>query len=113
MGADDKNPDLQGGTGDNKGGFESIEDERKRSRQTDNNKSVILKGNKVRLMFEVDGHSWDTMLSERDLISVPAGVYRGLVNEGQEETLMCVMLGAAMPVTPTYPPDHPVSKIKR
>jgi len=26
---------------------------------------------------------------------------------------MCVMLGAAKPVTPTYPPDSPLAKIKR
>lgn len=74
----------------------------------------ILKGNKVKLFFETEeGETWETHLSERDLISVPAGIYRGLINEGIEEALMCVMLGASKPVTPTYPPEHPVSKIKR
>jgi hypothetical protein len=53
------------------------------------------------------------VLGERDLISVPPGVYRGIVNEGIEEALMCVMIGNPKPVTPTYPPDHPVSKIPR
>ena len=53
------------------------------------------------------------MLKERDLISVPPGLYRGLLNDGEEEALMCVMLGNAKPQTPTYPPDHPLSKIKR
>ena len=53
------------------------------------------------------------MLGERDLLSVPPGVYRGLVNEGIEEALMCVMIGNPKPVTPTYPPDHPIAKIKR
>ena len=47
------------------------------------------------------------------MASVPAGVYRGLYNHGQEEALMCVMLGNKKPVTPTYPADHPLSKIKR
>jgi quercetin dioxygenase-like cupin family protein len=73
----------------------------------------ILKGESIRLFFEYEGRTWETVLGERDLISCPAGVYRGLRNEGREEALMCVMLGAAKPVTPTYPPDHPLSKIKR
>ena len=73
----------------------------------------ILKGNKVRIMVEHNGQRVDTVLSERDCISVPPGVYRGLVNEGIEEALMCVMIGNPKPVTPSYPPDHPVAKIKR
>lgn len=72
----------------------------------------ILKG-RVKLFFEKDGDRWDTELGERDLVSVPPGVYRGLLNDGQEEALMCVMLGANKPQTPTYPPDHPLSKVKR
>jgi mannose-6-phosphate isomerase-like protein (cupin superfamily) len=68
---------------------------------------------RIRLFFERDGESYETELGERDLCSVPAGVYRGLRNEGDEDALMCVMLGAAKPVTPTYPPDHPLAQIKR
>ena len=68
---------------------------------------------KVRLFFEKDGEKWETVIGERDLISVPPGIYRGLVNERDEEALMCVMLGASKPTIPTYPPDHPVAKIKR
>lgn len=44
---------------------------------------------------------------------MPAGVYRGLFNHGEEEALMCVMLGTAKPEIPTYPADHPLSKVKR
>ncbi len=73
----------------------------------------ILKGERVRIMVEHNGERYDTILSTRDLISVPAGVYRGLVNEGQEEALMCVMVGSLKPETPSYPPDHPLSKVKR
>ena len=68
---------------------------------------------KIHLFFEKDGETWETDLGERDLFSVPAGVYRGLRNDGDEDALMCVMLGAAKPVTPTYPPDHPVAKLRR
>ncbi len=72
----------------------------------------MLRG-KVRLFFEHDGEKWETELNERDLVSVPPGVYRGLLNHGQEEALMCVMLGSPKPQTPTYPPDHPLAAIKR
>ncbi len=72
----------------------------------------MLRG-KIRLFLEQDGETWETELGERDLVSVPPGVYRGLLNHGQEEALMCVMLGATKPQSPTYPPDHPLTKVKR
>ena len=53
------------------------------------------------------------VLGERDLISIPPGVYREETNIGDEDALMCVMLGAAKPITPVYPPDSPLTKIKR
>jgi quercetin dioxygenase-like cupin family protein len=68
---------------------------------------------RIRLFFERDGETFETELGERDLCSVPPGVYRGLRNDSDEDALMCVMLGTAAPVTPTYPPDHPLAKIKR
>lgn len=80
---------------------------------TDVEEVFFMMRGKIRLFFEKDGETWETELGERDLCSVPAGVYRGLKNEGDEDALMCVMLGAAKPVTPTYPPDHPVAKLKR
>ncbi len=72
----------------------------------------MLRG-KIRLFVEHDGEKCETELNERDLVSVPPGLYRGLLNHGQEEALMCVMLGAPKPKTPTYPADHPLTKIKR
>jgi mannose-6-phosphate isomerase-like protein (cupin superfamily) len=72
----------------------------------------MLRG-KIMLTFEKDGESFETELKERDLASVPPGVYRALYNHGQEEALMCVMLGASTPVTPTYPPGHPLAALKR
>lgn len=73
----------------------------------------IMRGQKIRIMVEHLGKRYETILNERDLISVPAGVYRGLVNEGLEEALMLVIIGSTKPETPTYPKDHPLSKIKR
>jgi quercetin dioxygenase-like cupin family protein len=72
----------------------------------------MLRG-KIRLFMDVDGEHYETFLGERDLISVPPGIYRGLENVGQEEAAMIVMLGSTKPVTPTYPAGHPVSKLKR
>ena len=72
----------------------------------------VIRGT-VKVMCEKDGESWETVLGDRDLVSIPPGVYRGEINVGEEDALMCVMLGASKPVTPTYPPDHPLAKIKR
>ncbi|MCW5771008.1 MAG: cupin domain-containing protein [Rhodospirillaceae bacterium] len=72
----------------------------------------VLRG-KVKVMVEKDGQTYETVLKERDLISVPPGYYRGEINVGEEDCLMCVMLGAPKPITPTYPSDHPLSKIDR
>jgi quercetin dioxygenase-like cupin family protein len=72
----------------------------------------ILRG-KVKLVLEKDGERYETILSDRDVVSVPPGVYREEINVGDEDALMCVMLGSPKPVTPTYPPEHPLAKIKR
>jgi quercetin dioxygenase-like cupin family protein len=72
----------------------------------------MLRGS-IRLFIEKDGEEYETILNERDLISVPAGVYRGLYNFNDEDALMCVMLGSPKPVIPTYPPEHPLSKLNR
>ena len=73
----------------------------------------ILKGNKVKLMFQDGSEYYEMYAKERDLVSVPAGIYRGLVNEGLEEALMIVCLGTNVPETPTYLPGHPLASIKR
>lgn len=67
----------------------------------------------IRLFLEYNGEKCETVLNERDLISVPPGIYRGLHNYTQEDAIMAVMLGTPKPVVPTYPEDHPLSKIKR
>lgn len=72
----------------------------------------VLRG-KMKIVIEKDGERWESILHERDLISVPPGVYREEVNISDEDALMCVMLGTPKPITPTYPPEHPLSKLKR
>ena len=72
----------------------------------------VMRG-KMKIVCEKDGERWESVLNERDLVSVPPGVYREETNIGDEDALMCVMLGTPKPVTPTYPPDSPLAKIKR
>ena len=72
----------------------------------------VMRG-KMKIVCEKDGQRWEAVLNERDLISVPPGVYREETNIGDEDALMCVMLGTPKPITPTYPPDSPLARIKR
>jgi mannose-6-phosphate isomerase-like protein (cupin superfamily) len=72
----------------------------------------VMRG-KMKIVCEKDGERWESILNERDLVSVPPGVYREETNIGDEDALMCVMLGTPKPVTPTYPPDSPLAKIRR
>ena len=67
----------------------------------------------MKVICEKDGERWESVLRERDLISVPPGVYREEINVGEEDALMCVMLGSPKPITPVYPPDSPLAAIKR
>lgn len=72
----------------------------------------LIRG-KLKLVLEKDGERFETILTDRDVVSVPPGVYREEINIGDEDALMCVMLGSKTPITPTYPTDHPLAKIKR
>ena len=72
----------------------------------------VMRG-QMKVVCEKDGQKWEAVIGERDLVSVPPGVYREEHNIGDEDALMCVMLGSPQPITPTYPPDSPLSKIKR
>jgi quercetin dioxygenase-like cupin family protein len=72
----------------------------------------VLRG-RVKLVAELNGERWELDAVERDLVSFPLGVYRGVINTGDEEALVCIMLGSTAPEVPSYPPDHPLSKVKR
>ena len=72
----------------------------------------VMRGKLKLVLTTPEGERFETTLSDRDLVSVPPGVYREEINIGDEDALMCVMLGAKTPITPTYPPDHPLAKIK-
>mgnify|MGYP001241441682 CR=1 FL=1 len=72
----------------------------------------VLRG-RVRLIAELNGESWSMEVGYRDLVSWPVGVYRGVQNIGDEEALICVIVGSLQPEVPSYPPSHPLSKVKR
>ena len=72
----------------------------------------VLRG-RVKLIAELNGESWEMEASDRDLVSWPVGIYRGVVNIGDEEALVCVIVGSTQPETPSYPQSHPLSQVKR
>ena len=80
---------------------------------TDVEEVFFLIRGKLKVVIEKDGERFETVMTDRDLISVPPGVYREEINIGDEDALMCVMLGSKTPVRPTYPVDHPLAQIKR
>ncbi len=80
---------------------------------TDAEEVFFVMSGRVKLIAELNGETWEQEAGPRDLISWPVGVYRGVINIGDEEALMCVIVGTAKPTNPTYPPSHPLSKVKR
>ncbi|MFE5856214.1 cupin domain-containing protein [Streptomyces sp. NPDC056500] len=53
------------------------------------------------------------VLGYRDLVRVPAGVPRSLRNIGTTDALFCVVIGAAKPQLPSYPPTSAMHGITR
>ena len=76
------------------------------------NAPLVLRG-RVKLIAEHNGETWDVEASDRDLIPWPVGVCRDVVNIGDEEALMRVIVGTPKPTNPTYPSAHALSTVKR
>jgi mannose-6-phosphate isomerase-like protein (cupin superfamily) len=72
----------------------------------------VLQGTMTCYM-EKDGERIERTLGPRDAISVPAGVARGERNDGEEEALMLVIVGAGKPQLPTYPENSPMFGVSR
>jgi len=72
----------------------------------------MLKG-QMTCYMEKDGERIERTLGPRDAISVPAGVARGERNDGDEDALMIVIVGAGKPQLPTYPENSPMFGVKR
>lgn len=74
----------------------------------------ILKGNVTAMIKEVDNDEvYEIKLSERDCISSPPGVHRGIRNDSDEEAMMLVMLGASKPNLPTYPEGSELEELRK
>jgi mannose-6-phosphate isomerase-like protein (cupin superfamily) len=54
----------------------------------------------------------ETTARARDMVFVPAGVYRGVRNDTDSEALMLVLLGSGRPELPTYPPGSPLTEAR-
>lgn len=62
----------------------------------------VIQGS-VTIFWEENGVEEEVVLSPRDMIFTPAGMYRGLRNDTDDDALMLVMLGASKPQLPDYP----------
>lgn len=73
----------------------------------------VLKGKVTALIQEVDSDEViEIPLGERDCISSPPGIHRGVRNDGDEEALMLVMLGSPKPNLPTYPEGSALEELR-
>ncbi|RZO10715.1 cupin domain-containing protein [Pseudomonas moorei] len=59
----------------------------------------VLQGS-VKIEVRSGDEYYEHVLGPGDLLSVPPGLYRREVNVGQEDALMCVVLGSAQPLPP-------------
>ncbi|WP_209123423.1 cupin domain-containing protein [Alkalihalobacillus sp. BA299] len=71
----------------------------------------VLKG-KLTALLQHEGNDYEIKLNERDCISCPPGYYRGIRNDGDEDAMMLVMLGAPKPQLPTYPEGTPLEEMR-
>ena len=51
-------------------------------------------------------------LGPRDLIWIPAGIWRGVRNDGEKEVAFLTMLGAQKPELPSYPEGSPLTEAR-
>jgi mannose-6-phosphate isomerase-like protein (cupin superfamily) len=71
----------------------------------------ILEG-EMTVLLEHEGKEYEIKMNKRDCVSVPPGIQRGIRNDGDEDAMMLVMLGAAKPQLPTYPEGSELEKIR-
>ena len=51
-------------------------------------------------------------LGPRDMIWIPAGIWRGVRNDGDKDTAFLTLLGAQKPELPTYPEGSPLTEAR-
>ena len=72
----------------------------------------VLDG-EVTCTWAEEGREVERALGPRDMICTPAGVYRGVRNDGDSDVLMLVMLGTGRPQLPTYPEGSPLIEARK
>ena len=68
----------------------------------------IVRGLKDRVITEIE-----RSLGPRDLIWIPAGIWRGVRNDGDIDVAFLTMLGAQKPELPTYPEGSPLTEARQ
>ncbi|PSR33813.1 MAG: cupin domain-containing protein [Sulfobacillus benefaciens] len=71
----------------------------------------VLQGH-VTVTWEEDGVEIESQIGPRDMIWTPAGMYRGMRNDGDSDALVLVMLGTGRPQLPTYPPGTELEAVR-
>jgi mannose-6-phosphate isomerase-like protein (cupin superfamily) len=74
---------------------------------------VVLEGDGVVLKVERDGSACETPLRRHDVASVPAGVFRVIMNRGASDALVMVVLGSGRPQKASLSPTHPLASLAR
>jgi quercetin dioxygenase-like cupin family protein len=52
-------------------------------------------------------------LGPRDLVWIPAGIWRGVRNDGDTDVMFLTLLGAQKPELPSYPEGSPLSEARK
>ncbi|PYS28528.1 MAG: cupin domain-containing protein [Acidobacteria bacterium] len=63
------------------------------------------------LFFVLEG-TLERTLGPRDLVWIPAGIWRGVRNDGDKDVAFLTMLGAQKPELPSYPEGSPLTEAR-
>jgi quercetin dioxygenase-like cupin family protein len=71
----------------------------------------VLEG-ELTCIWSDGSHQVERRLGPRDLIWIPAGIWRGVRNDAAKEVVFLTMLGAAKPELPSYPEGSPLTEAR-
>src|SRR5262245_16729342 len=72
----------------------------------------VLEGELTCIWSDGAGRQIERKLGPRDLIWIPAGIWRGVRNDGDKEVAFLTMLGASKPELPAYPEGSPLTEAR-
>ena len=73
----------------------------------------VLEGQLTCIWGDGKGQQIERTLGPRDLVWIPAGIWRGVRNDGDKDTMFLTMLGAQRPELPSYPEGSPLSEARK